>query len=118
MTRVALLLACVMVAGCGEQAAASESARVRAVYSEYVTAIRTGNGEKACGLLTPEAHTVASSLGDCAATLELGVASLPTAGAVKHMAVTVHGDTATYRLPGENGTARRINGQWRIGLAQ
>jgi hypothetical protein len=118
MRRVVILLGLVALVGCGKSAPADEPARVRAAYAEYTDALRAGDGEQACGLLTTEAKARASLLGPCEATLSGGAPGLPSDEQIARMPVAVHGDTATYRLPDEQGTARKVGDHWLIGVAQ
>jgi len=113
----ALAVAAVALAGCG----ASDSNDAKKTATDFYSALRGGDGKKACSLLTPEEAQSAGGVGGgaggtCEATIGQIGSGLPAAG-VK--SVKVNGDKATVTLSASSALPITIqlekrDGKWRV----
>lgn len=115
----AAAVAAAALAGCG----GSNSDDAKKVAGDFYAALRAGQGQKACALLTPEEAQSAAGAGgasgtgaSCATTIGAIASGLPPA-AVKSVKVT--GDKATAELPAPGGLTITIQlekrgGKWRV----
>ena len=98
------------LAACGAGAREADAA---ASATRFASAVEQGDGEAACGLLSPAARKAAE---DRAVSCPGAVTELPTAP-VGEPAVEVWGDEALVRLEGDTVFLHRYDEGWRVTAA-
>jgi hypothetical protein len=111
---VAGVVIVVALAGCGGK---SDEQQVRDTAKEFVDAVHSGNGKKACSLLTDASKPVYAQLGDIPCSQGVLRASLPRGLKVTRVRLTTGRATVGMRGPqGELRTLvlRHVADGWRV----